>query len=238
MGLDLVGGALAAAPVALIAWRLGALTVGGAVSGFLCAVAIYLGAYLAGLAVLGAALLLTVASSRLGRARKVALGISEDRVGQRGTANVLANCGVAAIAGLLAAFSHDWSGEAGAILLVTGITAGASDTVASEVGKAFGAQPRAFPTFRRVPAGTPGAVSPVGTMTGVAAAIVIASPAAALFLLPAERIPLIAIACTAGAFIESTLASGFEKPGVLANHLLNFVNTASAALLALWWAAR
>jgi hypothetical protein len=69
MAADLLGAVLVSAPVALLAWRLRAVTLGGAVAGFCCAVPIYLGAYLAGIAVLGTALLLTSASSRLGGSR-------------------------------------------------------------------------------------------------------------------------------------------------------------------------
>ena len=47
---------------------------------------------------------------------------------------------------------------------------------ASEIGKAYGGQPRALPSFRAVPPGTPGAVSIVGTLSGVGAAALIAWP--------------------------------------------------------------
>ena len=235
MGLDLLGGVLVSAPMALVAWRMRAVTRGGAAAGFFCALAIYLGAYLAGIAVLGVALLLTELTSRLGRTRKAQLGIAQERGGQRGAANVIANCLVGAVAGLLTAFSLPWSGEAGALMLVTAIAAGASDTVASEVGKAFGGQPRAFPSFRLVSPGEPGAISAVGTIAGVLAAAVIAWPAVALWLLPADRVPLIVGACTIAAFVESALATRFESRGLLDNNALNLLNTACAAALVLLW---
>jgi uncharacterized protein (TIGR00297 family) len=238
MDVDLVGGVLVSAPMALLAWRLRAVTFGGGGAGFLCALAIYLGAYLAGVAVLGAALLLTILSSRLGRAQKAALGIAEERSGQRGARNVLANCLVAALGGLLSAFSTAGSSETGAMIIVTGLAAGASDTVASEVGKAYGKQPRAFPTLRVVAPGTPGAVSIAGTAAGMMAAAMIAWPAVILWLLPPDRIPLIVVACTIGSLIESALATRFESTGGLGNHTLNLLNTASAAAVAVWWVNR
>jgi uncharacterized protein (TIGR00297 family) len=166
------------------------------------------------------------------------LGIAQEDDGPRGVGNIVANCGVGAIGGLLAALSSNWSTEAGALMIVTAIAAGASDTVSSEVGKAYGGQPRAFPSFRRVPPGTPGAVSVVGTFAGITAAAVIAWPASVLWLLPNDRLPLVVVACTFGAFVESTLATSFERSGVLDNNTLNFVNTASAATAAVWWASR
>ena len=184
--LDVLGGVIVSLPVALIAWRVHAVTAGGAAAGFICAVLVYLGSFLAGLAVLGVALILTIAASRVGRARKAALRIAEERQGQRGAGNIVANCGVGAVAGLLAALSSEWSGEAGALMLVTAIAAGASDTVSSEIGKAYGGQPRAVPSLRAVPPGTPGAVSIVGTLAGMAAAALIAWPAVILWLLPSD----------------------------------------------------
>jgi uncharacterized protein (TIGR00297 family) len=198
---------------------------------------IYLGAYLAGIVVLGVALAFTLVSSRLGRRRKEALGIAEERAGRRGVGNILANCLVGTIGAALAAFSTSWSGEAGAVMLVTGIAAGASDTVASEIGKAFGGTPRAFPTFRAAPPGTPGAVSIVGTLAGIVGAALITLPAVSMWLLPVDRLAVVVAACTAGGFIESALATRFEAAGVLDNHALNLLNTASAAALAIWWVA-
>lgn len=236
--LDVLGGVLVSAPIAAAVWWARAVTRGGALAGFACAVAIYIGTYLAGIAVLAVALALTIVSSRLGRRRKKALGIAEDRGGRRGAGNILANCLVGTVGAVLAAFSSGWSGEAGALLMVTGIAAGASDTVASEIGKAFGGNPRAFPSFRAVPPGTPGAVSITGTIAGVVAAAAIAFPAVLLWLLAPERLAIVVLACTAGAFVESALATRFEKDGVLDNNTLNLLNTACAAGLAVWWTSR
>lgn len=225
------------APIAALAWWGQAVTRGGALAGFACGVVIYTGTFLAGTAVLGTALLLTVLGSRIGRARKLALGIAEDRHGTRGAGNVLANCSVGAAGAGLAALSLDWY-DAGPVMMVAAVAAGASDTVASEIGKAFGGRPRSFPTFRAVPPGTPGAVSALGTLAGIAAASLIAAPAVILLLLPIDSVPVVVIACTAGAFLESALATRFEPANVLDNNALNFLNTAAAASLAVWWWSR
>ena len=77
------------------------------------------------------------------------LGIAEGRGGRRGAGNAFANTGVAAAAGVLAAFSY---APAPALIgFVAALAAGGSDTMASEVGKAWGRRPVLFPTFRRVP---------------------------------------------------------------------------------------
>ncbi len=234
--LDLVGGIVVSAPPAVAAFRMGALSRSGAIAGFVCGVAIYLGTFLAGTAVLGTALLLTILVSRIDARRYRPAGIIGGHQ-PRGARNVLANCGIGAVGGLLAAFSASWSADAGALFVVTGIAAGASDTVASEIGKAYGGVPRAFPTLRAVPRGTPGAISVAGTLAGIAASMAIALPAIVLWLLPAEHLPVVAGACLAGSFIESGLATGFEARGALDNDTLNLLNTASAAAIVVWWIA-
>ena len=75
-------------------------------------------------------------TSRLGLRRKVLLGIAEERGGRRGAGNAIANCGVAAIAAI-AAVTTPYSAAA-LLALVAALTAGGSDTVASEIGKAWG----------------------------------------------------------------------------------------------------
>lgn len=232
---DLLGAVVVSAPPAALAVRAGALTRGGALAGFLCAVPIYLGTFLAGIGVLGVALLLTLVATRAGHARKLALGVQDTHDAPRGARNVLANCVVAAIGGGIATFSTDWQ-DAGSIVVVAGLAAGASDTVASEIGKAYGGRPRAFPGFHAVPPGTPGAVSAVGTLAGVAACGLITVPAVGLWLLQPQQLAAVLGACLAGAFIESALATGLEKGGTLNNDTLNLLNTATAAGLALWWA--
>jgi uncharacterized membrane protein len=84
-------------------------------------------------------------------------------------------------------------------------------------------------------AGTPGAVTIGGTLAGIAAAAMIVLPAALMWLIPWTFLIPIVVACTVAAFVESALATGFEKDGVLDNHTMNFLNTAVAAALAVWW---
>ena len=76
---------------------------------------------------------------------------------------------------------------AGVFLLVCALQVGfvasfcskLSDTVSSEVGKAYGQTTYLVTTFQRVPRGTEGAVSLEGTAAGVAAAFLFAGVAVA-----------------------------------------------------------
>ena len=60
------------------------------------------------------------------------------------------------------------------LALVAALTAGGSDTVASEIGKAWGRSTFLVTTFRRVTPGTPGAMSLEGTAAGLLAAFALA----------------------------------------------------------------
>jgi len=170
-------------------------------------------------------------ASRLGLARKQRLGIAEERGGRRGAGNALANCGVAVMAAIAAATTP--YAPAALAALVAALTAGGSDTVASEIGKAWGRSTFLVTTFGRVKAGTPGAMSLQGTIAGVLAALGLAAAGTALGLIAASAIVIVVISATAGALVESALGATLEGPGILNNDMLNFINTAVAAVVAL-----
>jgi uncharacterized protein (TIGR00297 family) len=167
----------------------------------------------------------------MGLARKERLGIAEERGGRRGAGNAIANCGVAAVAAVAAVTTPYPS--ASLVALVAALTAGGSDTVASEIGKAWGRSTFLVTTFRRVTPGTPGAMSVEGTAAGLAGAVALAGVGAALGLVAASAVLPIVAAATAGALIESALGATLEGPGILNNDMLNFINTAVAAAITL-----
>lgn len=216
---------------ATVAWLENAVTRSGAIAGVLIGVTIYAGAGWEGWLLLLATFAAAALTSRVGWQRKTALGIAEERGGRRGAGNALANCVVAAVAAIVAVTSP-YQAQAW-LALVAALTAGAADTVASEIGKALGRRTFLVIGFRPVPPGTSGAVSLEGTAANVVAALGLAALGAALGLVPAGAIPLIAGAAVAGAFVESALAAVFEHRGILDNHLLNFVTTGVAAAVAL-----
>jgi uncharacterized protein (TIGR00297 family) len=170
-------------------------------------------------------------TSRLGLKRKRLLGIAEEQDVRRGPGNAIANCGVAVIAAI-AAVATPYRTEALAAL-AGALTAGASDTVASEIGKAWGRSTFLVTSLGRVKPGTPGAMSPEGTAAGLLAAFALAALAVALSLVPWTFMLPIVVGATAGAFVESVLAATLEGPGFLNNDMLNFINTAVAAVVTL-----
>jgi uncharacterized protein (TIGR00297 family) len=223
----------------LVAWaghRARTVSAAGAVTGALIGLTIFVGLGWRGWALLLVTFIAASIASRLGLKRKVLLGIAEERGGRRGPGNAIANTGVAAIAAVVALTGD--SGDVARLAFAAALAAGGSDTIASEIGKAWGRRTWSVTSLARVPPGTSGAMSLEGTAAGVAGAIGLGAAAVALGLAPLAWLWAIVIGATAGSLLESWLGATLEAPGILNNDMLNFINTATAALVALAVAAR
>jgi uncharacterized protein (TIGR00297 family) len=216
---------------AWLGYRVRTVTLSGAIGGALVGSIIYAGAGVGAWVLLFVTFIIASAVSRLGLQRKVMLGIAEDRGGRRGAGNAVANCGVAALAAIAVA-TTPYTSQA-MLALTAALTAGGSDTVASEIGKAFGRSTFLVTSFARVKPGTPGAMSLEGTAAGLVAAFALGAVGLALGLIPGAALPAVVLAATAGALVESALGATLEGPGILNNDMLNFINTAVAAVVAL-----
>jgi len=231
--------AIAALPMALavngatavLGYLAKSVSVSGAIGGAAVGTIIYVGGGAGAWVLLFVTFLAASITSRMGLKRKVVLGIAEERGGRRGAGNAIANCGVAAIAAIVA-LTTPYTSQA-LVALVTALTAGGSDTVASEIGKAWGRSTFLVTTLSRVRPGTPGAMSLEGTAAGMLAALALAAVGVAFDLVPGSATLAIVVAATAGALIESALGATLEGPGILNNDMLNFINTAVAAAVAL-----
>ena len=135
------------AAVAWAGYRARSVSISGAVGGAIVGVIIYAGGGATAWLMLLLAFILASVTSRLGLSRKMMLGIAEERGGRRGAGNAFANCGVAALAAV--AFVTTPYGAAATLALVTALTAGGSDTVASEIGKAWGRSTFLVTSLRR-----------------------------------------------------------------------------------------
>lgn len=223
----------------LLVWKFRAATPPAAVTGGLIAAALYLATpgWRTALWPLIALLLLTLAATRFGRARKEKLGIAEDRRG-RNAAQVAANLGAAALASIPVGFAHfftlprAFSANVMRLALAAALAEAAADTISSEFGEVLGGEPRLLTTLRLVSPGTDGAISVVGTIAGfIAAAIVAITASCALNLTPAKT-SIVALAAAVGLFVDSFLGAVFERRGWLNNDAVNFLATLAAALLA------
>ena len=206
------------------------VSIAGALTGTLIGIAIFVSLGWQGWTLLLVTFIAASVASRTGLPRKRALGIAEAREGRRGPGNAIANTGVAAIAAMLAGL--DVHPAAATLAFVTALVAGGSDTIASEIGKAYGRRTFSVTTLRLVRPGTSGAMSLEGTMAGLLGAVMLGGVAIALNLLAASTLLLVVVAATMGSLMESWLGATLEEPGILNNDLLNFINTAVAAVVA------
>jgi uncharacterized protein (TIGR00297 family) len=125
------------------------------------------------------------------------------------------------------------------IAMVGALATAASDTVASEIGKAWGKRTWLVTTWRRVPAGTSGAISFEGTAANFVAAAALALSGAWLGMIPEAAVPSVTIAAVIASLLEGALGATLEKAGFVNNDAVNFINTAIGAGLAmLLWLVR
>ncbi|HKQ60945.1 MAG TPA: DUF92 domain-containing protein [Candidatus Polarisedimenticolaceae bacterium] len=221
-------GALVSISFAGAAWWLGGVGTTGAVGGALLGTVLYACAGWRGFLLLVAFFALGTACTRLGWARKVALGVAQERGGRRGARHAVANVSAAVVCSALAvATPHR---EAFTWALAAALAAAAADTVSSEIGQAFGSRHVLITTLRRVRAGTEGAISPEGTLAGMAAAALLGAVAASVGSISWMGAGVVAAAGFAGAMLEScaTALAGRE----LDNEVINFANTVAGAALA------
>jgi uncharacterized protein (TIGR00297 family) len=233
--LDLIAARLLPAVVvnlvlAVLAWKAGTIRVSGALAGFGLGVIIWLGGgwrwflILMGFFVIGSLL------TKLGYSKKAARGLAEADSGRRGWQNAVANAGVGAICALLALVF--WDRATFPIVLAAAFVASFAtalfDTAGSEIGGLYGKTPISLRTFRKVPAGTEGAVSLEGTLGALAAAAVLVLVGVVAGVVGIRSAGLVLLAAVSGGLYES-LAAG-KLP--LGHQALNFTNTLVGAIAA------
>ena len=198
---------LANAGLAFLGRRFGTVDGGGALAGGMTGAVVALAAGLSGYLLLLLFFVVGSGTTRVGLARKEALGIAEPRAGARGARSVLANGGPPAAFALFAGLSPaPWSGVFACAFAGT-LAAAAADTASSEIGKAFGGAGRRLRGFAPAPPGTPGAVTPVGTLAGAGAALALGAAAGAFSVLEWAAAPFAAFGGFAAALGEGLLVS-------------------------------
>lgn len=219
------------AVVAAAGYRAGTVRVSGAACGAVLGTIILVCAGWQGWLLLLLTFGAAVITSRLGLRRKERLGIAEERGGRRGAGNAFANTGVSTFAAVMAVLTY--AHDPALLAFTAALVAGASDTVASEIGKAWGRRTFLVTTLRRVPPGTSGAMSLEGTLAGVGSATLLALAAAALGLVMFSEVWVVVAAATIAALVESALGATLEERRVVNNDVLNFINTSVAAFVAI-----
>ncbi len=177
------------------------------------------------LAPLAILFVVTFLSTRAGRRRKISTGLAEGPKG-RTASQVIANLSVAALC-VVPWMSIDDVTMKGMCLAV--LVEATADTVSSELGQAFGGAPFMLTSLHRVQPGVDGAITLLGTLSGIAAgAVVVISGVWSMHLRARDAVISLA-AGIFGLFFDSLLGATVERRGWLGNDLVNFTSTAAAA---------
>ena len=232
----------------LLVWAVRAATIGGILFGSMICLQICAGTmrgetWHSGLVPLITLFVLTFSATRAGRTRKAGLGVAESRRG-RNAGQIIANLGMAGLAVWVGFFTRQsgtfdlnvlrfWEIVLPEVLLLAALCEATADTVSSEIGQAFGGTPFLLTTFRRVPPGTDGAISLLGTTSGILGAALVALAGMAAMHLTLSQAAIALLGGVAGLLFDSILGATVERKGWLGNDLVNFSSTAFAALVAL-----
>ena len=197
-------GLLFAGAVALAAWRVRALTSGGALAAWFVGSAVFAAGGWAYAAVLFAFFIPSTLLSRLGRARKREL-VDIGKHGARDAGQVLANGGIAAACALLAVATH---AVPIAAAFAGAFAAASADTWGTEIGTLVKSPPRSILTFAPLPPGLSGGVTLTGTVAEFAGACAVALVAFALGVAPWWSV---AAGGIAGALADSILGASLQE---------------------------
>ena len=168
-------------------------------------------------------LILSLLATRYSKKYKKSLGEFE---GRRTSKNVISNgvvaCFMAAFGGYYLPFV---GGFIGAVATAT------SDTLASEIGVIR--QPRLITTFQKVDPGTNGAISVLGTASGIVGAAIIGIAAYVLGIVDNISLSFLLsiISGTVGCFMDSFLGAFFENKGLITNEHVNLLATITGAIV-------
>jgi uncharacterized protein (TIGR00297 family) len=210
--------ALVATSLTAAVAALGLVTIQGALAGASLAYVFTL--YGGWPALLAFALLVVLGTlaTRLGYAQKAALGVAQAASGRRGARHALANAGPAAAILLLG------EGSPALVACIASLAAALTDTVSSETGLLSPETPRLLLVGPRARRGADGAMTLVGTLSGVALAFLIGLGAQRVLHSESALLPIFTGA-VAGNLLDSVLGAGVEArlPRNLANEIVNAV---------------
>ncbi len=169
-------------------------------------------------------LVMSLVATKYSKKYKMSLGEFE---GRRTSKNVISN-GV--VACFMAAFGGYYSPFVGGF--IGAIATATADTLASEIG-VLDPHPRLITTLQKVDPGTNGAVSVLGTSSGIIGAAVIGVAAYFLGIVPSpwSAILVSIISGTVGCFIDSILGALFENRKLLTNEHVNLLATIVGAVV-------
>ncbi|KAI4323067.1 hypothetical protein L6164_022702 [Bauhinia variegata] len=179
------------------------------------------------------------AATKVKMAQKEAQGVAEKRKGRRGPGSVIGSSAAGCVCAYLSIFGV--GGEAFSRLWQLGFVASfctkLSDTVSSEIGKAYGKTTYLVTTFKVVPRGTEGAVSVEGTVAGILASVVLAFVGHLVAEIDTHEVVICILASQIANLGESIIGAALqEKEGFrwLNNDAVNIINISMGSIIAVF----
>jgi len=195
--------------VALASYYYNFLSFSGTVSAFVTGLLVWSGFGINGLILMGIFFLTSSLLSKYKQKRKENLGEMHEKGSARDWAQVAANGGTAAIAGLLNIL---FPNPVWILAFSISLASANSDTWASELGVLSKSDPVSVKGFKKVPRGTSGAISGFGTIAAATGSVLIAIAAYLLFNLDLDWTVAIFALGLAGSIVD-TLLGAFLQAG-------------------------
>lgn len=221
------------------------LTPAAALTGFIIGGMVYIGGGYTGLLLLALFFVLGTAATAWRKKDKLLIKGNAAHQSTRTTGQVIANGGVAAILGALAALIPAEK-PLFSLMLAASLSSATGDTLSSELGILYGRRNFNILTGKRDERGLDGVISLEGLLLGIAGSTAIAAAWFALQGPAAMQSPtgppmppsalrsatFIVLAGLLGNLADSFLGATLERKGALSNNTVNFCNTLIAALIA------
>ena len=206
------------------------LTLPAALTGGLCGLLVFAGAGFTGIAIMASFFIVGTLATGWQMTKKENINVSTKSDRQRKVSQVIANAGIAAIAGGLTIVFPSYFNLWG-LVIAASFSSATADTLASELGTIYGKRFYNILTWKPDQRGLDGVVSLEGTLIGVAGSALIA----AIYIIGygfSNHFFVLILAGTIGNLTDSILGAALERKGILKNDGVNFLNTLVAALVA------
>jgi uncharacterized protein (TIGR00297 family) len=208
-------------------YKTGKLTEGGAITGGLIGLCVYLGTGYTGIIMLAVFFVLSTIATSHKKQEKRNSG-DGSQTGKRDARQVLANGGLPAILGILATVMPDNTMLA-TVFMAAAFASATADTLSSELGTVYGTRHYNILSIKPDEKGRDGVISLEGTLIGIAGSAAIACVYSFTFGWNGTFLNIL-IAGTIGNLADSVLGATLERKGYMNNNEVNFLNTFTAVL--------
>ncbi|MEM2872635.1 MAG: DUF92 domain-containing protein [Nitrososphaerales archaeon] len=150
---------------------------------------------------------------------KERLGFAQEKGGVRSWPNVLANGGAAAFFSVM---EFRFGGGIYAVAFLGAVASATADTLATEVGLLSKKEPRLITNLKKkVPAGTSGGITPIGTIAAFFASFIIGITATILNIVgeasPIKILAIVTLGGIIGSITDSILGATIQRKGLCEN---------------------